>query len=215
VSETATAYYKKDFWSSENLKYSAPHFRLEKAARLLNNIARGRECDLLDLGCGPAALMNLLRSNIRYHGIDIAVQHPGPLFREMDFVEGPIEFGNKRFDLVIAQGVFEYIGGVQEQKFAEIKRLLNDDGKFVVTYVNFDHCRKHIYWPYNNVRSFNGFYSSLSKTFRVERYFPTSHRWQHDEPRRRVMKALQSRVNINIPVLSRLFGVEYFFICSK
>ena len=215
MSETTTTYYKKEFWATENLKYTAPHFRLEKAARLLNSIAGRRECDLLDLGCGPAALMDLLRPNIHYYGIDIAVQRPGLQFREMDFVEAPIRFGDMRFDLVIAQGVFEYIGNVQEQKFAEIRDLLNDGGRFVVTYVNFDHCRRHIYWPYNNVRPFDDFYSSLSKTFRVERYFPTSHRWHHDEPRRRIIKALQSHININIPVLSRLFAVEYFFVCSK
>ena len=29
------------------------------------------------------------------------------------------------------------------------------------------------------------------------------------------MWALQKHININVPVLSRMFGVEYFFICSK
>ena len=46
--------YKKDFWSKENLEYSRPHYRLEKSARIINRIARGRRCTLLDVGCGPA-----------------------------------------------------------------------------------------------------------------------------------------------------------------
>ena len=48
-----SALYKKDFWSEENLKYSRPHFRMEKAARLINRLAHGRERTLLDVGCGP------------------------------------------------------------------------------------------------------------------------------------------------------------------
>ena len=35
--------YKKDFWSKENLKYSRPHYRLEKSARIVNRLARGKE----------------------------------------------------------------------------------------------------------------------------------------------------------------------------
>ena len=48
--------YKRDFWAEENLKYSQPHFRLEKAARIINRIARDREISLLDIGCGPRQL---------------------------------------------------------------------------------------------------------------------------------------------------------------
>ena len=54
-------YYKKDFWEKENLKFSQPHYRLEKASRIINNLARDRKCTLLDIGCGPAALMHLLQ----------------------------------------------------------------------------------------------------------------------------------------------------------
>lgn len=43
--------YKRDFWSKENLKFAQPHFRLEKAARIVNKVAQGKECDLLDVGC--------------------------------------------------------------------------------------------------------------------------------------------------------------------
>src|SRR5262249_44956417 len=56
--------YKKDFWSAENLKYSRPHYRMQKISRVINKLARGKECTLLDVGCGPAALKSLLRPNI-------------------------------------------------------------------------------------------------------------------------------------------------------
>jgi SAM-dependent methyltransferase len=214
MSEISIKYYKRDFWADENLKYCQPHFRMEKAARLTNTIANGRECELLDIGCGPATLMHLLDPNICYYGIDIAIQKPSPNLIEADFVETPIKFHNKRFDIVVTQGVFEYIGNVQLKKMAEIRGLLNEGGTFIVTYVNFDHCHRNIYWPYNNIQSFHEFYRSLTQFFNVDRYFPTSHRWYHDEPRGRLMWAIQRHINLNIPFISRLFGVEYFFICS-
>jgi SAM-dependent methyltransferase len=208
-------YYKRDFWADENLKYERPHFRLEKAARLVNKIAKGEDCNLLDVGCGPAALMQLLDPNIHYHGIDIAIQKPSSKLVEADFVEGPIKFNDESSDIIVTQGVFEYIGSVQEQKLAEIRDLLNADGVFVATYVNFDHRNKNVYWPYNNIQPFGVFHRSLTQFFHVNRYFPTSHRWCHDEPRDRFMWTIQRHINVNIPLISRLFGVEYFFICSK
>ena len=45
-------YQKKDFWSGENLRYSQPHFRMEKAALIVKRIAHGEERSLLDIGCG-------------------------------------------------------------------------------------------------------------------------------------------------------------------
>ena len=45
-------YYKKDFWSKENRKYAAPHFRMRKVARTVSRLAEGRGCSLLDVGCG-------------------------------------------------------------------------------------------------------------------------------------------------------------------
>ncbi len=79
------AYYKRDFWIAENLNYAKPHYRLEKAARIVNKLARGQNRTLLDVGCGPATLKHLLGGNIQYHGIDIAIHNPAPNLREVDF----------------------------------------------------------------------------------------------------------------------------------
>jgi SAM-dependent methyltransferase len=206
--------HKRDFWSQENLKYSRPHYRLEKAARIINRLAQGRRCTLLDVGCGPATLLSVLRPNIRYYGIDIAIHDPAPNLIEADFLETPIRFGDQRFDIVIAQGVFEYVGTFQAQKFAEIARILNDAGVFIVSYVNFGHRDRNIYRPYSNVQPLNDFRRSLAQHFEIRRSFPASHNWNHSEPSRKLVKAGNMHINVNVPVISRVLAVEYFFICS-
>lgn len=206
--------HKKEFWSKENLKYNRPHYRLEKSARIVNRIAHTEACTLLDVGCGPAALMPLLRSNIEYYGIDIAIHDPAPNLLETDFLKTAINFDNRHFDIVLAQGVFEYVGGFQAQKFAEIAQLLNDGGTFIVSYVNFDHRNSEIYWPYSNIQSFDDFRRSLARHFNINRCFPTSYNWNHREPGRKLVRAVNMHTNIRIPIGHRL-AVEYFFICSS
>jgi SAM-dependent methyltransferase len=207
--------YKKDFWSKENLKFSPPSYRLEKASRIINKIANGRECDLLDIGCGPAPLQYLLGKNINYYGIDIAIHDPAPNLIEADLLEAPIRFGDKHFDIILAQGFFEYVAGFQAQKFTEIAGLLNDGGVFIVSYVNFGHRDRDIYWPYSNVQALDDFRRSLTQNFKIRRFFPTSYNWNHSEPRRKLLKAANMNINFNIPLISRALAVEYFFICSS
>jgi cyclopropane fatty-acyl-phospholipid synthase-like methyltransferase len=213
ISERAS-YYKKEFWGKENLKFDEPWYRLQKSAVIINKLTRGRECTLLDVGCGPAALMRLLSSNIQYYGIDIAIQHPSPNLREADLLESAIAFEERRFDVIVALGVFEYMGKVQSQKFTEIARLLNEDGKFVVTYTNFSHRKKRIYEAFSNVQPLNEFRKSLEQNFNIDRFFPASHNWKHSQPSREFIKAANMYVNVNIPFISPLLAVDYFFICS-
>jgi SAM-dependent methyltransferase len=210
----AVKLYKRDFWSEENLKFTRPHFRLKKAARIINKMAQGKECDLLDVGCGPAALMNLLDKNIHYYGIDIAIHEPAPNLLEADFLEVSIKFSDKKFDIVLAQGVFEYVGEFQSRKFAEISELLRQDGVFIVSYTNFGHLRKQIYGPFSNVQSCGDFRESLARYFHIERYFPVAHNWHHGAPQKKWLQAIQMPMNLNIPLISPVLASEYFFICS-
>ena len=212
--ESAEKFYKRDFWIKENQKHVPAHYRLQKCARIVNGIAQGNECDLLDVGCGPATLGRFLDKNIHYYGIDIAIHDPAPNLIESDFVENPIGFAGRRFDIVVAQGVFEYVGAFQDQKFGEIADLLKDGGTFVLSYTNFGHQNKRIYEPFNNVQSFDEFRQGLARRFVIERYFPTSHNWSGGQPVRKLLKAVNMRVNTNVPVLSPRLAVEYFFICS-
>jgi cyclopropane fatty-acyl-phospholipid synthase-like methyltransferase len=211
----APKYYKRDFWGQENLKFSKPHFRLEKAARLINKLGAGREVDLLDLGCGPAALQPLVTPNVNYHGIDIAIQEPAPNLLEADLLANPIRFGDQKFDLVLAQGVFEYLGDRQAEKFADVAGLLKDrDSTFVVSYVNFDHRDREIYWPYSNIQSLDTWRTSLAEHFTIRRTFATSHNWHHHEPVKEPVRTLNMHLNLNVPVVSRKLAVEHFYLCS-
>jgi len=213
--DNAARYRKRDFWSKENAAYSRPHYRLEKSARVINGLARGRECTLLDVGCGPATLMRLLPPNIEYYGVDIAIPNPASNLLEADLLEAPIRFGDKRFDIIVAQGFFEYVGAFQPQKLAEIAKILNKKGTFIVSYTNFGHRNKEVYWLYNNVQSLDNFRESLTRYFKIQRFFPTSHNWNHTEPNRTLLKNTNMHINVNIPFISPILAVEYFFVCSQ
>jgi SAM-dependent methyltransferase len=214
VAEGDAKYYKKDFWSTENLKYTEPHFRMRKVARMVARLAGDREGDLLDVGCGPGTLQHLMPSNVHYHGIDISIPEPAENLLEQDIIESPIDFRGMKFDFVVAQGMFEYVGEHQSKKFAEIANLIKRNGKFVLTYQNFDHRQREVYWPYSNVQRPADFRKDLARFFRIERSFPASHNWNHSQPRRRLMKAAQAHLNVNIPVISPILAVDYLYVCS-
>ena len=207
-------FHDKHWWQQEVLKYNQPHYRMAKCSRIINALSMGRECDLLDIGCGPAILSQLLENNIHYYGIDIAIHNPSTNLIEIDLTRNEIDFQNKSFDLIVAQGFFEYIGKFQNKKFSEIKRSLKKNGKFIATYQNFSHIHKQIYPIYNNVMPLDDFIKDLSTVFKIERYFPGSHNWIGTDPRRPWLIKIQMPLYINIPLISPLLGVDYFFICS-
>jgi SAM-dependent methyltransferase len=213
--ESAADTHKRDFWIEENRKHVPAHYRLQKSARLVNALAGGEERDLLDVGCGPATLMGLLRPSIHYYGIDIAVHDPAPNLIETDILAKPIRFAEKRFDIVTALGLFEYVGASQDQKFSEIAELLGEQGRFVLTYTNFGHRDKRLFEAFSNVQSFDDFRCSLARHFTIDRYFPTSYNWRGGQPVRPLLKAANMHVKANIPVVAPKLAVEYFFICSR
>ena len=43
---------------------------------------------------------------------------------------------------------------------------------FIATYVNFDHRKRDMYWPYSNVQPFKDFRKSLAEHFKIRRFFP-------------------------------------------
>jgi SAM-dependent methyltransferase len=208
---------QKDFWLDENLRYAEPYFRLEKCARIVNHLTRGRNSTLLDIGCGPATLARLLDQNIQYFGIDIAIHTPAPNLREFDFARQEIRFDSKEFDIVVAAGVFEYLGTFQNAKFLEIQRLLKKDGRFVTTFTNFKHIndRRIDHSLYNNIKPVTAFKSDLESYFRIDKWFPSSHNWFCSEPRRGFLRQIQMPLQMGIPILTPLLAVNYFFICSS
>ncbi|HUN35755.1 MAG TPA: class I SAM-dependent methyltransferase [Trebonia sp.] len=214
TSDARSTLYKKDFWRTENLNYSRPHRRMEKVARTVNSLAQGKDCTLLDVGCGPATLSSLLQPNIHYYGVDIAIQEPAPNLIEADLLETAIAFGDRRFDIVVAQGFFEYVGRFQSDKLAEIADLLADGGTFVTSYVNFDHRDRYIYEPYSNVQPFARFRASVARHFTVQRVIPTSYNWHHHESRRKIVTALGLQTDVNIPVVGPALAVQYILVCT-
>ena len=212
--KTTRTYETRGYWIQENLQYAEPNFRLRKCARLVNELTQGKTCDLLDVGCGPAALRGLLGSNVRYHGIDLAIQSPEPYLREADFLKNPIAYQAKRFDIVVALGVFEYMGLHQFRKFSEISKLLNPGGRFLMSYINFGHFRRKIYPAYNNIQSITDMIQNLGEVFYLEKVFPVSHHWRHKQPGKNAIPAIQMRLDINIPGVSPWLAVEYFFLCA-
>jgi len=215
AAENAMQYYGREFWRKENLKFSRPHYRMEKAVRIIDSLVRDQERDLLDIGCGPAALKYLLPPTVHYYGIDVAIQESAPNLIEADIIRTPIEFAGKKFDIVLAQGLFEYLPEIQSQKFSEIAEILRPSGTFIVTYWNYAHRNTKVYHAHTNVQPFGDFRQDLERHFRVDRFFPASHNWYHGSPSMWFNKALNMRINVNIPVISPLLGVEYFVLCSS
>lgn len=215
MTESVETYRGRDYWIEEGKLYAEPSFRLRKCAKVVNELAGDRSCTLLDVGCGPAALRPLLNRNVTYYGMDIAIHQPAGYLRELDFSQNRIDFDGMRFDFITAMGFFEYMGQHQNQKFAEIRDILSDDGQFIMTYINFGHYRRQVWPNYNNVQSIAEMTCSLEQFFHVERRFPASHHWRQKQPGKNSLPGLQMHLNFNIPIFSKMFAVEYMFICSK
>lgn len=215
VMQKTEHYRSRDFWIQENLLYVEPNFRLKKCARIVNGIAKRMEqCDLLDVGCGPAALRGMLDANVNYHGLDVALHERSLHLLEREFVTQAIAFNDKRFDVVVALGVFEYMGTREHEKLLEIRDLLKPGGRFIMSYINFSHFRRQIWPAYNNIQTIAEMRASLRTVFNIERSSPVSHHWRHRQPGKRAIPAIQLRLDWNIPCISPWLAVEYFFICS-
>ena len=212
---TTAPVFDKKFWFDENLRYSQPHFRLIKCANILKALSKGKTRELLDVGCGPATLAKLLPENFQYYGIDLAIHEKSPYLKEADILNRPIEFGDKKFDFIVASGVFEYMGEQQHQKFSEIKNILKPAGKFITTFINIHHRHPlHAFHMYNNIIPIHEFLRDLMTVFHVDRYFPTSYNWYGSEPRKKYVVALNLHMDLNIPLIGPWLAVEYIFICS-
>ena len=215
MSNQVGKYYKKDYWFDENLAYVNPHFRLYKCARTVRSLSRGKDSDLLDLGCGPGTLRALLPNYINYFGIDIAIHNTSPNFLEMDVLENTIKFGEKCFDFIVAMGFFEYMGNSQRKKFLEINEILKDDGKFIMTYSNIQHRDWLPTQPWNNVQTIDTLKKDLELIFHIDKIFASSHNRKCHASTRKMIKIIQMNINLYLPIISPLLAVEYFLICSK
>jgi hypothetical protein len=111
-------------------------------------------------------------------------------------------------------GVFEYMGDRDAVKFAEIAQLLRPGGHFLVSYTNFLHRSKDVYWALNNIRAPDEFRQSLKEHFTVDSFLPVGHNWNLRQPRQKLVRYANMHINRSIPIVSRRLAVEYFFVCS-
>ena len=107
------------------------------------------------------------------------------------------------------------MGNFQARKFAEIAELLNDGGLFIVSYVNFAIATGKYTGLTVMYRAIDDFRQSLTHHFKIQRFFPTSYNWNHLSLAGDLVKAANMHINVNIPFISRILAVEYFFICSS
>lgn len=128
-------------------RYPFYEVRLALAREMLKDLTPGR---MLDAGCGGGrVLLDFLKLGWNGHGCDL-VPEMVTLARETLSEAGqdperistcPVSdlsaYPDKHFDLVLSMGVMEYIPPEDEAKaFAEAKRVLKDDGVFLVENIN-------------------------------------------------------------------------------
>jgi SAM-dependent methyltransferase len=111
----------------------ARDMRLRKAAPFVTG-------DVLDLGCGNAAILQLCRNRIAsYVGIEqndasvAALQHrfPGAEFHRRNLDTEPLDLA-RRFDVILMLAVIEHIFN-QRHLFTEAQRHLKPGGTIIVT----------------------------------------------------------------------------------
>jgi SAM-dependent methyltransferase len=100
---------------------------------------------LLDVGCGPAVMTDvLLARGFEYHGIDLSEQmiaegrkrfagHSRVHFQVGDVQALPLE--EEAFDVVLCLGVLEYVPDL-DRALDEIRRVLRPGGSFVFSMLN-------------------------------------------------------------------------------
>src|ERR1044071_6962391 len=114
--------------------------------------------------------MRLLRPGISYFGIDIAIHDPAPNLLETDILDAPIGFAGRRFDIVTALGVFEYVGARQTEKFGEIAALLSERGRCVVTSTTRPPRAGRFLGPYSRAPRCGESRRTLPRHFTIDRF---------------------------------------------
>lgn len=130
------------YWNSNTLRFNLVHQRLIIIRSLIDCIPRPLT-QLLDVGCGLGTMKQLLPETVEYFGIDIAsdvikLKNDPAHFEVVDLNGLPQCFGERKFELAICSGIFEYI-----QYPKTFLRFLSDKiingGYLIITYNNRQH----------------------------------------------------------------------------
>ncbi len=130
------------YWNSRTLDFQKVHPRLRIIRRLFDAIP-AQVRTVLDVGCGPATIRDILPSHIEYFGVDFAQvvidAFRDPVHYEVaDINASPRCFGARRFDVIICSGIFEYVKDpVAFVEFLEAKSHVG--GHLLLSYTNRQH----------------------------------------------------------------------------
>jgi SAM-dependent methyltransferase len=200
------------YWNARTRDFTQPHARLQLIRRLIDGLPRGVRT-ILDVGCGGAALKDLLPGTLEYFGVDIAnsvinAQRDPEHFQVVDLECVHQFFGGRTFDLVVCSGICEYISNWN--RFMRLLRRSCPVGGFLIlTFTNHEHysesiLRKRLPDPHVNFMSIPQMRASLQKHgFSLLRYTSISVR------------------GTTLPVVGRflgwplnLFNRQYLFVCE-
>lgn len=97
---------------------------------------------ILDVGCGDMSLSKIL-PEYEWVGVDIAPDMSEGRAVKHDLMVRPYPFESRSFDAVVCTEVLEHVWNL-ETVHLEARRLLKDDGTYIISTPNFDNIDHHL-----------------------------------------------------------------------
>jgi len=135
-----------------NLYHYARKFTLKKKLKLITSVSKKQQGNLLDLGCGTGAFLNICKENgWKVQGIepsaearDVAKKNHGLDLNNINTWE---KFPDNSLDVITAWHVLEHVYKLEEE-VKQVKRTLTSDGTFVVALPNCSSADAQFYGQY-------------------------------------------------------------------
>jgi SAM-dependent methyltransferase len=135
-----------------NLYHYARRFTLKKKLKLISSVTKKKHGNLLDLGCGTGAFLNICKENgWKVQGIEPSAEAREVAKKsyglDLTNVNNWKKFPDNSLDVVTAWHVLEHVHGLEEE-VKEVKRKLTSDGTFVVALPNCNSADAKFYAEY-------------------------------------------------------------------
>jgi SAM-dependent methyltransferase len=130
------------FWNRRAKPFAVPHARLNVIARLIRE-SEGPRRHLLDVGCGPASLRQVIPADTEYFGADVADEIIASFgdpahFQAFDWNRSPRLFDGRLFDVIVCSGFLEYTNDI-EAALGHLRAQLAPGGRLIASYMNHQH----------------------------------------------------------------------------